>query len=53
MCIRRIVTVIALKAGITKEDAFRGLSKKFMLARSKYVDKTSAFEDTRRETKKG
>ena len=53
MCIGRIATVPALKAGITKEDALRCLSKKFILARSKYVDKTSASENTRRETKQG
>ena len=50
MCIGRIVAVLALKAGITKEDAFRCLSRKFILARSKNVDKTSASENMRRET---
>ena len=45
--------VPALKARITKEDALRDLSRKFILARSKYVDKTSASKNTRRETKKG
>ena len=50
MCSRRIATVTALKAGITEEDALRGLNRKFILARSKYVDKTSASENTRRET---
>ena len=49
---RRIATVTALKEGITKEDALRSLSKKFILARSKYVDKTSASRNMRRETKK-
>ena len=34
--------VPALKAGITKEDALCCLSRKFTLAKSKYVDKTSA-----------
>ena len=53
MCIGRVTTIIALKAGIAKEDALHGLSKKFILARSEYVDKTSAVEDTRRETEKG
>ena len=53
MCIGRIAMVTALKASITKEDAFHGLSRKFILARSKYVDKTSASENTWRETKKG
>ena len=53
MCIGRIATVPALKAGITKEDALRCLNKKFIFARSKDVDKTSAFENTRRETKQG
>ena len=53
MCIERIATVPALKTGITKEDALRGVSKKFILARSKYVDKTSASENTRKETNKG
>ena len=45
--------VTLLKAGITNEDALRGLSRKFILARGKYVDKTSASENKRRETKKG
>ena len=53
MCIGRIATVTMLKVGITKEDALRDLSRKFILARGKYVDKTSASENTRRETKKG
>ena len=52
MSIERIVTLPALKVGITKEDALRGLSRKFILVRSKYVAKTSAFENTWRETKK-
>ena len=53
MCIGRVATVTALKAGITNEDALRGLSKKFILARSEHVDKTSATENTWRKTKKG
>ena len=53
MCIGRIATVVVLKVGITKEDALRGLSRKFILAKSKYVDKTSASENMRRETKNG
>ena len=53
MCIRRITTIPSLKAGITKENALRCLSKKFILARRKYVDKTSASENKRRETKQG
>ena len=53
ICIRRIAMVTVLKAGITKEDAPRGLSRRFILARSKYVDKTSASENMWRETKKG
>ena len=53
MCIGRTATVTALKVGITKEDALHGLSKKFILVRSKYADKTSASEITRRETKMG
>ena len=53
MCIRRIAKVPTLKAGITKENALRGLSRKFILAKSKYVDKTSASENTQRETNKG
>ena len=53
MCSGRIATVTALKVGITKGDALRGLSRKFILARSKYVDKTSASENKWRETKKG
>ena len=53
MCIERIATIPALKAGITKEDALCGLSRKFILVRSKYVDKTSASKNTRGDTKKG
>ena len=53
MCIGRIATVPALKAGITKEDALRCLSRKFILARSKDVDKTNASENMWRETKQG
>ena len=53
MCIERVATITTLKAGITKEDALRALSTKFILAKSKYVDKTSASENTQRETKKG
>ena len=52
MCIGRVATIIALKAGIAKEDALSGLSRKFILTKSEYVDKTSVVEDTRRETKK-
>ena len=52
MCIRRVASITLLKVGITKEDALRGLSGKLILARSEYVDKTSAPENTRRETKK-
>ena len=53
MCIGRVATVTTLKEGITKEDALRDLSRKFILAWSEYVDKTSAAENTRREKKKG
>ena len=53
MWIGRVATVTALKAGIAKEDALRSLSRKFILVRSEYVDKTSATEDTRKETEKG
>ena len=53
MCIGRVATVTTLKAGIAKEDALRSLSRKFILARSEYVDKTSAAEDTRRGDIKG
>ena len=49
MCIRRVASITTLKVGITKEDALCGLSD---LARSEYVDKTSAPENTWRETKK-
>ena len=52
MCIKRVASKISLKAGITKEDALRGLSGKFILARSETVDKTSAPENTQREIKK-
>ena len=53
MCIGKIAMVTALKARITKEDALRGLSRKFILTKSKNVDKTSASKNTRGETKKG
>ena len=53
MCIGRVATVTALKVGIAKEDALCDLSRKFILARSEYVDKTSATENTPRETNKG
>ena len=53
MCIGRIAAVPTLKVGITKEDALRCLSRKFILVRSKDVDKTSASENMRRETKQG
>ena len=53
MCIGRVAMVTALKARIAKEDALCDLSRKFILAMSEYVDKTSAAENTRRETKKG
>ena len=50
ICIGRVATVTTLKTGIAKEDALHGLSKKFILAKSEHVDKTSAAENTRRET---
>ena len=53
MCVRRIAVVPALKAGIAKEDALCCLSRKFILVRSKDVDKTSASENTQRVTKQG
>ena len=53
MCIGRVATVTVLKAEIAKEDALHGLSRKFILARSEYVDKTIVVENMRRETKKG
>ena len=46
MCIGRVATVAALKAVITKEDALHDLSRKFILTRSEYVDKTSASKNT-------
>ena len=52
MFIERVATVIALKERIAKEDAPRDLSRKFILVRIEYVDKTSAAENTQRETKK-
>ena len=52
MRIKRVASITSLKAGITKEDALRDLSGKFILARSEYVDKTSALENTRREIEK-
>ena len=52
MCIRRVASITSLKAGITKEDALCGLNGKLILARSEDVDKTSAPENTSRETKK-
>ena len=45
--------VTTLKAGIAKEDALHYLSRNFILARSEYVDKTSATKNTRRETERG
>ena len=53
MCIRRVAMVTALKARVTKEDALRDFSRKFILATSGYVDKTSASKNMQRETKKG
>ena len=52
MCIRRVASITWLKEGITKEDALRGLSEKFILVKSEYVDKTSALENTQRVTTK-
>ena len=52
MCIKRVTSITSLKAQITKEDTIRDLSRKFILARSEYVDKTSAPNNTLRETKK-
>ena len=49
MCIRRVASVTLLKAGITKEDKLSGLSGKFILARSEYVDKTSALSGGRQK----
>ena len=53
MCIGRVATITASKAVIAKEDALCSLSRKFILARSEYVDKTSAAENTSMETEKG
>ena len=53
MCVGRIAMVPTLKTRITKEDALHGVSRKFILARSKYVDKTSASENMRKETNNG
>ena len=53
MCIRRVVSITSLKEEITKEDALRGLNRKLIFARNEYVDKTSASENSRSETKKG
>ena len=50
MCIRRVASITSLKAGMTKEDSLYG---KLIVVRSEYVDKTSVFENTQRETKKG
>ena len=52
MCIERVAMVTALKEGITKEDALCSLNRNFILAKSEYVDETSASENTLRETKK-
>ena len=52
MCIRRVASITSLKVGMTKEDAFCGLSRKFILARSEYVNKTSAPKNMRSVTKK-
>ena len=53
MCIGRVATLTALKVRIAKEDSLCDLCRKFILAMSEYVDKTSAVKDTRRETEKG
>ena len=50
MCIRRVASITSLKVELTKEDALRDFSEKFILTMSEYVDKTSAPEKTRRET---
>ena len=46
MYIRRVASITSLKAGITMKDALHGLSVKLILARSEYVNKTSAPENT-------
>ena len=51
MCIRRIASITSLKARITKEDALHGLSGKLILAKSEYVDKTSASKCFRKHAK--
>ena len=53
MCIGRVATVTALKPGIAKEDALRGLSRKLILARCEYMDKTSAAETRGSRQKRG
>ena len=53
MCLRKVATITVLKAGIAKEDAPRGLSRKFILAKSEFVDKTSGAKNMWRETEKG
>ena len=49
MCIGRIT----LKAGITKEDPLCGLSRKFISARIKYVDKNKCIRKHVEGDKKG
>ena len=53
MCIGRITSVLELKAGITKEDALRSLSRKFISARIKYVDKNKYIRKHMEGDKKG
>ena len=49
MSLRGITTITLLKSGISQEDAFCGFGKKFVLSRSKNMNKASTTKNTRRK----
>ena len=51
MSLRGITTIILLKAGISQENAFCGFDRKFVLSRSKNMNKGSTTKNTRKEIK--
>ena len=51
MCNKRVASITSSR--ITKKDTLCGLSRKFIMAMVEYVNKTSAFENIRREAEKG
>ena len=53
MGVNRVATITPLEAGVAKEDAFHGLGREFVLARSENVDKTGTPENTRRKREEG